>query len=305
MNKKFWENFIIVVIILAIIELFLEDISRLVPWSTTGRMYLLVLGFLFDLIFTIEFTVRSIVSKNNKGWWFYFSKEKGWVDFFSSVPLLFLNSGPILLGIFFPGSVIALPFLGVLNILKITKILRIARILRLLRILKIFKISESENEIRLKRLNRVISIFVVTISIVLILSPIFSGIFYNMDSVVSKKISSYKSVLNNWYLSVRKRDIESVKFYNKLLDYDKDVLYMNHMGRSVINHLNSKKSPFVVIPEKYFYTDYKIINYLNFKLYVSIRDIVKQDAKVSLLIETIIVVMIISFLLFYKDPETV
>ncbi len=301
-NKKFWENFILTVIILAIIELFLEDISRLSPWSPSCRKYLLILGFLFDLIFTVEFTVRSIIAKDKNGWGSYFAKEKGWVDFFSSVPLLFLNSGPIMLGMFFPGSVIALPFLGVLNILKITKILRIARILRLLRVLKLFKISESENEKRLIRINTIISVFIVTIASVLILSPIFNKVFYNMDKGVNNKLTKYKNILNIWYLDIRKRNIENIKFYKKLLDYDKNVIYLNYMGMSMVNHLNTKSDPFLEIPKKYFYTDYKVLNHLNFKLYISLRDEIALDARVNLLLETIIIVMIFSFLLFYKDP---
>lgn len=299
-RKKFWESFIIIMIIVAIIEIFLEDLSRLYAWNIPVRRLLLIIGFLLDLIFTIEFIVRSILSKNEKGWLFYFQYEKGWVDFFSSVPLIFFNSGPLMIGMLWPGKIVALPFLGVLNILKVTKILRIARMLRLLRVLKIFK-STSFEEKRIAQLGRILSISIVTITIVLIVSPLFPRIFYTMENNVKIRKQMYVSLLQDWYKSLRKRNIERIRYLNTRLKEDPNVLYLYQMGRTVVNNLGENKPPATVIKKKYFYTDFKVLNYLNFKLWYSIRDIVADDARVSLLVETIIVTLIIAFLIFYKE----
>lgn len=301
-RRKFWESFIIIMIIVAIIEIFLEDLGRLYAWDIPVRRLLLIIGFLLDLIFTIEFVVRSILSKNENGWLFYFKYEKGWVDFFSSVPLILFNSGPLMIGMLWPGKIVALPFLGVLNILKVTKILRIARMLRLLRVLKIFKSTRSEEK-RIAQLGKILSICIVTITMVLIISPLFPQIFYTMENNVNIRKQTYVSLLQDWYKSLRRRDIERVRYLNTRLKEDPNVLYLYQMGQTVVNNLGENKPPTTIIKKRYFYTDFKVLNYLNFKLWYSIRDIVADDARVSLLVETIIIALILAFLFFYKEPK--
>ncbi len=301
-NKKtFLESFIVIMIIVAIIQIFAEDLSRLWAWNISTRTALIIIGFFLDLIFTIEFITRSILSKNKKGWLFYVKHEKGWVDFVSAVPLIVFNSGPIMVGMFWPGKIIALPFLGMLNILKVTKILRIARMLRLLRVLKIFKPADAAGERRTAQLSKIISIAVVTITTILILSPLLPQLFYNMDTNVNLKKQQYVTILQDWYTSIRKRDAERVRYLNTRLKEDPDALYMYQRGQTAVNNLGEDSAPAKVIPKRFFYTDYKVLNYLSFKLWYSIRDIVADNARINLLIETIIVLLIISMMAFYKD----
>lgn len=302
-KRSFWESFIMVMILIAIAQIFLEDISRLGNWKIPLRKSLIIIGFLLDFIFTVEFIIRSILSRKVHGWIHYFKAEKGWVDLFSSVPLMLFNSGPIMIGMFFPGVLIALPFLGVLNILKITKILRIARVLRLLRVLKIFKVTQEEAEKSGKQLTRAISISIVAITLVLIVSPIFSKLYYNMDNSVKLKNQKYVALLQDWYNSYRRGNINRINYLSTTFQEDKDVLYLYQTGRTAVNHLGSSEPPSKVIPNTYFYTDYKVLKYLQFKLYYSIREIVKENARINLLIETIIIVMILGMLIFYSDPS--
>jgi len=100
MNKKsFWENFIFTVIILAITEIFIEELSYILIFSVELKKLLIISGFIFDVIFSIEFIVRSINSKKEKGFLFYIKYNKGWVDFLSSLPVLLFNSFPLVLGL--------------------------------------------------------------------------------------------------------------------------------------------------------------------------------------------------------------
>ncbi len=306
-KKIFLENFIVIMIIGAIVQIFLEDFSRIGSWNVSAKTMLVIIGFFFDLIFTIEFITRSILSKKEKGWGNYFKSEKGWVDLISSVPLLLLNSGPIMLGMIWPGCMIAIPFLGVLNILKITKILRVTRVLRVLRILRLVKIfrgsEKTEDETKNVQLGRIISIVVVTITVILIISPLFPNMFYTMNKNVNLKKQKYITVLQEWYTAVKKRDIEKVRYLNQIMKDDKDILYLFFMGREAVNHLGEGSKPGKAIPKKYFYTDYKVINYPNatfFKLWYSIEDVIKNNARVNLMIETIIIALIIALLKFYK-----
>jgi len=307
-KKSFWEGLIFVIIILAIAEIFVEELSKIGDVSISFRKSLIIINFIFDSIFTVEFIIRSIIAPKQKGWVHYFLFEKGWIDFFSSIPLLFFSSGPILLGLFFPGTGIILPFMGLLNNLKLAKMLRVIRSIRLLRLLRVLKIfrkssvpTSNVNEAKLIHLGRMISISIVAITFVLIVSPFFPSIFYNMDNTVKLRTQKYIVLLQDWYRSIRKNDFERIKYLNFTIKNDPNVLYMYSMGRPVINNLGINDSPYNIIPQKYLYTDYKVLRYLKFKLWYSIKDIVKNDAKINLMVESMIVILIIFFFIFYKE----
>jgi len=210
-----------------------------------------------------------------------------------------------MIGMFWPGKLIALPFLGMLNILKVTKILRVARVLRILRILKIFKSSKEDDESakRIAQLGRIISVSIVAITMVLIVSPLFPKLFYDMDNNVQIKKQVYVDIARDWYKSLRQYNMKRITYLSQKLAEDKNVIYAYSSGRTVVNHLGDNASPAKVIPQKYFYTDYKVLNYLGFKIWYSIHDIVIDNARINFLIETIIVVLIISLFIFYKDPS--
>jgi len=301
-KQTFWESLIVVIILLSIIEIFVEDISVIGNWSVLFRRQLLIIGFLFDLIFTIEFAVRSKLSRKNKGWVFYWKHEKGWVDFLSSIPLILFCSGPIMLGMFLPGRIVALPFLGLLNILKITKILRVARMLRLLRILKMLnKVKVEESELKIKQVSLMTSITVLTITIILIVSPLFPGLFYSQDVNVDKQKQKYVSVMQEWHRSLSPFDTERIQKLQFLLEEDKNVLFMYHIGNALINNLGEEGvSPAQIIPDRFLYTDFKVLNYLNFKLWYSVKEVLIDNAKINLLIEVIIIALLVAFVLFYK-----
>ncbi len=76
--KDFLEYFIIVAIVLVIIQTFLFEFSFYNHWSTNARDMMVYSGFIFDLIFSIEFVVRSIITiKTNKKYKMYFLYERG------------------------------------------------------------------------------------------------------------------------------------------------------------------------------------------------------------------------------------
>lgn len=60
--KNFLENFILLAILLVIIHTFLYEVSIYYHWSIDARKALVFSGLAFDLIFTIEFLVRTIIS---------------------------------------------------------------------------------------------------------------------------------------------------------------------------------------------------------------------------------------------------
>jgi len=122
MNKKsFWENFIFTVIILAITEIFIEELSYILIFSVELKKLLIISGFIFDVIFSIEFIVRSINSKKEKGFLFYIKYNKGWVDFLSSLPVLLFNSFPLVLGLLSETAIAPSAFFWTAKYIKINK----------------------------------------------------------------------------------------------------------------------------------------------------------------------------------------
>lgn len=141
----FFENIIFICIVLVIIQTLLDDLSVVLQWEVNYKRILLVSGFVFDVIFTLEFIIRSSVAIGKKKFGRYFWYERGWVDLLSSLPLLILNSGPSVYALWIGGASKSLG-LGLFNILKVVKAIRVTRILRLVRIIKIFgKIQNTES----------------------------------------------------------------------------------------------------------------------------------------------------------------
>lgn len=162
------ENIVVVAIVLVLFQTFLEDLATLLDWSIGARRTLLVLGFFFDLFFTIEFTIRSYDAFRHRRFKEYFKYERGWIDFLASVPLLLVNSGPTMLALL-AGDVTIIGIGGMLNVLKVVKAIRIARILRLLRVLKIFrKIKHTDSVMAQRHVASITATGVSTIVFVLL-----------------------------------------------------------------------------------------------------------------------------------------
>ncbi|MEQ8352847.1 MAG: ion transporter [Leptospiraceae bacterium] len=132
-----FEIIILIMIFLAICHLCVEELAILLAWDTSTHRDLILGAFAFDLIFSLEFLARSTVSLKEGRFLLYFTRQRGWIDFVSSVPLAALVSGPAIYLIFFSadGQVEHLPQYMVL--LKTAKAVRVTRALRLIRMLRI------------------------------------------------------------------------------------------------------------------------------------------------------------------------
>lgn len=139
--KKILDYILLGVIFLSIIQIVVDDLGLILNWGNQFHVWMVVLGFAFDFIFTTEFTVRSISAIRKGKFWHYIKHEKGWIDFLASIPLLLLNSGPMLFMLITGGG--SEGERSVANLLKVIRAVRISRILRVLRVLKIF--SHIEN----------------------------------------------------------------------------------------------------------------------------------------------------------------
>ncbi len=172
---KAFEGLIFFFIILVIMQTFGEEFAVFRGFSVQIRQYLLIAGFSFDFIFSAEFISRLIVSGKKKKAGVYMAREGGFIDLFSSFPLLLLNSGPLMYMTFFAGQNMLFFSIGSLSFLKIVKIIRITRILRFLRVLKIL----GKTRIRYIMTPRYIS--AVLVIVIIICVGAFTG-FYVVDN---------------------------------------------------------------------------------------------------------------------------
>jgi hypothetical protein len=134
----FLEGLVVAAILLVLAHTFFEDYAVLAGWTVAARRFLVLAGLGFDVFFTIEFLVRLYLALAARQGTAYFFRQRGWIDFLASVPLLLLNSLPNTLALLAGAGLLA--GLGsFLNVLKVIKAVRIARVLRLMRVIKLFR----------------------------------------------------------------------------------------------------------------------------------------------------------------------
>jgi hypothetical protein len=132
------ESIVVVAILLVLAHTFLDDYAVLAGWTVDARRWIIWAGLGFDLFFTIEFFTRMYVAVSNREGAEYFFRQRGWIDFLASIPLLLLNSLPNTLALL-AGAGLVTGMGSFLNVLKVIKAVRIARILRLMRVIKLFR----------------------------------------------------------------------------------------------------------------------------------------------------------------------
>jgi Ion transport protein len=174
--KRYLEGLVIVMIILVLLQTFLEDFAVVMGFGWDFRRVLIFTGFVFDLFFTLEFLTRlyyALLDGRAKG---YIFAERGWIDFLASVPLLAFNSGPALFALILGGGSFAGAG-GFLSVLKVVKAIRIARILRLLRIAKIFKqIKNAESPMAQRHIARISTLTISTFVFVVFLYSLLTSL---------------------------------------------------------------------------------------------------------------------------------
>ena len=136
-RKKALEGAVTALIVLVLIQTVVEDLFILLDFPYIYRRILIFTGFAFDLLFTLEFLIRTWNALLRRALGGYLFHQNGWVDLAASVPLLIFTSGPQLIALL-SGAAFAGPA-AMVGLLKIVKVVRMARVLRLLRILKIFR----------------------------------------------------------------------------------------------------------------------------------------------------------------------
>lgn len=137
-KKRFAEGLMPAVIILSLFHLFLSEYAVYAKWSAGTGNGLLYAGVIFDLLFTVEFIIKSIKAAIRKEFFSYIKYKRGWVDFISSIPVFILYSVPLLYLLLTIGiqSGAHTGFSG--ELLKIAAAVRMPLVLRSFRVVKLF-----------------------------------------------------------------------------------------------------------------------------------------------------------------------
>lgn len=292
MKRNFWENLIIIAIILVIVQTFLDEYSRYAHWSILSRNILLFAGLFFDIIFSMEFILRSIFAGKRKRMIRYWIYERGWVDFLSSLPLLLLNSGPsvyLLLSGHLQEEVSAI---GIVNVLKVVKAIRITRILRLVRIIKIFgKIQNAESPMAQHHVSAISTTAVFTIIITLMAFTIITS---PMDKNLSEREAYYEKAINSVIYFNKNSKLSKDDVIKTVFAKDNNLLKLASEEKVLISNINESE-----FNKYYNHEDYSYLKVKGFTAYYSITDINREHAFWSMQNFFIIIFIVLAFMLVY------
>ena len=295
-TRTFLESIVIGAIVLVLIQTFLEDFSVLAGWTWTVRRVLVVTGFAFDLFFTIEFLSRLYTAVFNGRGMTYFAKERGWIDFAASIPLLLMSSGPALISLI-TGGTFALAVGGMLNVLKVIKAVRIARVLRLLRVLKIFKQIKYIDSVMAQRhvakiTSMVVSVFVLTLFVLSVASSV-AGL-PGVDKVFSDKNEQGAELLVGTDIDGTGISEDAIADYTR---GDPDLLLVKYGGVTIYSQFDND-----YYEENFGPSDYQHVEIREYQFFFDLRDLIAMQAKDSLVYFVIIVILVV-FLLVYYSPH--
>jgi hypothetical protein len=278
------EGLVVFLILMVMIETLFEEYATFADFSVRIRQYVLIAGFCFDLVFSIEFFARLFLSARRRGVAEYFGNEGGTIDFFSSIPLLVLNSGPLIWMTFFSGEAGLFAVLGSISFLKVVKVLRVARTLRFMRTLKMFGKIRTKYRMTPKYVARAVSL-AVTVIVVALMGFSFMG----RGSVIQPRFLSVEKILSNYLLNTGEPE------FKQLLSGVESVLIIEKDGVSVYSTVTKR-----AFEEEFFGDDYSRTAVMGYDVYFSNKDMKKTVAFINMLVYSMVIGIIILLSTVYR-----
>ncbi|MFP4382624.1 MAG: ion transporter [Spirochaetia bacterium] len=291
-QKSIAENIVVLAIILVLIQTFVEDLAVLMNWPWDYRYVLVWTGFFFDVFFTVEFLTRFFLAwrRNRTGEYFY--RERGWIDFLASVPLVLFNSGPNVLALLY-GNVTIIGVGGFLNVLKIIKAVRIARILRLLRVLKIFKqIKYTDSVMAQRHIAKITSILVTSFVVVLLGITIITS-FISIPNVEQNYYRRNMNILD--FVREQRLGERRDGFLEEFLTFEGDALVLKEDGETVYSRYGNEYYDTYFGPGDYIYTSRD-----GLELFIDFRPVNREQAQSNLAFFLIIMTIVFIYLFYYS-----
>ncbi len=290
-TRNVLENIVLAAIILVLLQTLFEDLAVVLDWSISVRRVLLILGFFFDLFFTVEFVVRSYEAWRYGRLGNYFWYERGWIDLLASIPLLLLNSGPAVLAIL-AGGVSVVGVAGMLNVLKVVKAIRIARVLRLLRVLKIFRRIKNAESVMAQRHVAMISATTVSVFVLVLLAATMVEAFVSAPSL-DARYQQHSFDMIELISSDQMRRAPALR--TSLLKMDSAVLLVRDSGSVVFSRH----------PDSYYLRhfgpgDYGYIEARGVELFVDLRPINQEQSATNIRYFVVIIAIVLIYMFVYS-----
>ena len=289
--KKVLETLITAAVVLVVIQTLLYEFSRYDHWSVRSRNILLIAGFFFDLIFSIEFTVRSLLSGRRGGFLSYIKYERGWVDFLCSFPILILDSAPSL---FFLLSGDVNTGTGVIAGMNAFRAMRITRLLRLNGLIKIGgKFNYTGSKMASHHISVITTTAVFTIVLVII---IFTFIIGTSTVQFSKERSEGYIKLADGLKRVSDMNGSGFRETSESLFLaDNNIIKIIYSNGTVVEKISDTE-----FRRYYDKEDYISVTGQGCTLIISMADLNKERAFEHLEILMIIIFIVFSFMILYS-----
>lgn len=292
-EKNLFESLIMVIIFLVLIQTFLDDLANILDWTWQLRKILVITGFAFDVLFTLEFFIRffSALMSGRGELRKYFLLNRGWIDLAASLPLLLLNSGPSFFALF-TGMVIG-GFSGMLNVLKVVKAVRIARILRLLRVLKIFKQIKFADSLMVQRHSaKIVTTAVSSIILPITLLSFFLS-FIHMEDVETHFTDSHMESAH--YIAASPELYRNPEKLDLFCSGQTSFLIIKNKGELLYSRMDQES-----YDRQFGMSDYAYIEEGNFEFFIDLKPMSRTQSWSNLVIFITVLFVVAMLMLFYS-----
>jgi hypothetical protein len=285
-SRKIFEIVIFILVILSLIHIILDEYTNFMDFHVLVRKILLITGFAFDLIFTIEFLARIFIKRLRGTILRYFTRSTGIIDFFCSIPALLLYSLPMIWPSYFSSAEGMFLMLGGLMFFKTVRVSVISKTLRFIRILKLFDKIKSKYIMTPEFLKRIL-----TITTVIIVAALIGFYFVRGGAVFQTKSLGVKEILSNYIKGeVNREDFQT------LLSGTESVLFIKKGDETVYTSIST-----LFFDNSFLNDDYLISRIENYEIYFKTKDVKKIYSFINLLIFSIILgIFLIIVTLFRK-----
>jgi hypothetical protein len=145
LKKGSFELFVFISVILSILFVIAGNMLFYTGWSVRTRNAFLWTGLFFDLVFSVEFLLRSMPAAKDGKFILYIKHETGWIDFLTSIPLLVLYSAPLLyITLNTEGARGTVFFTEMINVTLVAHLPLVMRCLRVMKLFRVIRIYNSE-----------------------------------------------------------------------------------------------------------------------------------------------------------------
>jgi len=287
------ENLVLVAILLVVVHTAVEELALILDWSVSMRDRLVYISFFFDVFFTLEFLIRFFSSSKP---WHYVFKERGWLDFLASVPLLILNSGLLVIAMtFYPDYTIETYVAG-FGLLKLVKAIRVARIFRLLRVLKVFrKIKNAQSVLAQNHLTRILSTSI---------STVILGFFLAQGVISFLELPSFERTMKEGFFQ-RARQMETLldtgdnQTLLSIAFEDPQLIFIQKENQSVFSRYTNQ-----VFRDHWNSGDIFFVEEGSATFFFSVKELNQEQSVRSLILLLVVLGLVVVFILFYSPYFT-